>query len=620
MFKKAPGIELLDVIRFNDQILLFSIGNTSIKSAALPANVRTMLGKFYESKDYTLAVPEGLTMLGTFDLGQAKPLNDAIKFLGGKSSKIYTTTSLFGNVLGNLLEGKPPVPEVSMRAALPTFAPLIGGKIQLPAAQFSVFGTFSLKGSTGPVPASTDPNVPPKPTAKGVTLGYAGLVDFKIGKQKVNMELQTAIKLTTGAPEISVTATTFKGVPWKNAFGLKFLTIEDYLMTIGQEADTVKLGFGGKTSFGSKRFNIFASVASQAKTLGIPIPEVLSLAIDDGPNKIGQIGFRDIATVFVEMAKATSGKKNIKLPKAFPDIAIAGTEKGKGPNIKLTIKAGGAAGIDMQGALRVLGTNLATVDRALIQADTGIDIKAKTANLKAGPISLPTVDVQVVFTTEPDKNGKFQEPRVVFKGKGASLFGSKSEMELTMRPTQFQIRALQNFGSLFKFNFLATTGEPIASLEHLAKVDLRLAASLSSDPAGWLRTAGKKAVEKAFAGVRKDVDAATRDITKAQNEVKKLDGNITRMKAKVTKERAKPAAQLKSAEKEVNKINRDIKNLQAKINRSKRNIKSCNQSKRICVWGKPVRSGCHKRVFGECVVPKMKWKCQKHKTVPNLPA
>ena len=158
---------------------------------------------------------------------------------------------------------------------------------------------------------------------------------------------------------------------------------------------------------------------------------------------------------------------------------------------------------------------------------------------------------------------------MIIKTRGLQLFGSKSEFELAMQLNQFKLRALQNFGSLFKFNFEATTGEPIVSLEHLAKADFRLNASLSSDPGKWLRTVGKKEVEKAFAVVRKDVDAATRDITKAQNEVKKLDGKIKTMKAKVLKEREKPAKQLKAAENEVNKLNRDIGNMDGKIRGAK---------------------------------------------------
>ncbi|MBT6443326.1 MAG: hypothetical protein HOK61_12935, partial [Alphaproteobacteria bacterium] len=296
-----------------------------------------------------------------------------------------------------------------MRADMPTFRPSIGGKITLPAdLTMSLLATISLQGRK----AADSPTK--RSIVKGVTMGMEGETKFRIGKQDVNIVLETAITQSTGAPEFSVTASTFKGIPWKKAFGIPWLTIEDYRMTIGQEADTVKLGIGGKTSLGSKRFDVFTSVATQAKTLGIPIPEQINLALDEGPNKIASLGMKDIASIFVEMGKAVGKNKSLKLPKEFPDIAIAGTKKGSGPFIAITLKAGGAAGIDMGGALRVLGTNLATIDKAFIQADEGIEIRAKTAKLGVGPIKFPYGDVEIVARAS-SSDRSFPLPKMIIK-------------------------------------------------------------------------------------------------------------------------------------------------------------------------------------------------------------
>lgn len=122
----------MDTIKFDDQLLAFAVGDVEIESKDLPANARAIVGKFFESSTFTLKVPQGLTNFATFNLGNAKPLNDAIKFLGGKSAKVFTNISVIGNVLDNLLDGKPPAPEIVMRADLPTFRPSIGGKITCP--------------------------------------------------------------------------------------------------------------------------------------------------------------------------------------------------------------------------------------------------------------------------------------------------------------------------------------------------------------------------------------------------------------------------------------------------------------------------------------------------------
>ena len=598
--KKVPGIELLDVIKFSDQMLTFSPDDAELDSGSLPANVRAMTDKFFEKKDYSMVVPAGVTQYGNFDLGAAKPLADAIKFLGGQSSKVFTRASFGGNVIDALLSGTPPEATITLGAALPTFRPSIGGKITMPAdVQFSLFATL-------------------KPREKEATLGYAGTTLFRIGRQDVNMVLDTQIKQTTGAPEISLTATIFQGIPWQRAFGIPWLTIEDYRMTFGQEADTVKVGIGGKTSIGSKQFDVFTLAAVAAKTVGIPIPERIELAINDGPDKIGQIGLKDMASIYLAMINA-AGKKNLRIPKEFPDVAIAGTKVGEGPRIAMALKASGEAGIDMSGALRILDTNIATVERAFIQADQGIEIKAKTANLGVGPIKFPTADVNVVARADAEGR-EIPPPQVVIKTTGLSLFGSRSEFDLTMKLTQFELRALQNFGTLLKFNFLATTGEEIDSMEHLANADLRLNASLSSDPREWIRTSGKKAVEAAFAVVRKDVDAATADLKKAQDDVASLDRQIDNMKAQVEKERAEPAKQLKAAEDEVNKLNKEIASLDSQISSLKGKIHTCNQNKSVCLLSKPEKTGCHKKILGKCVIPKVEMKCVKRETLPDLPA
>tara|TARA_Y100001936_G_scaffold246262_1_gene289892 strand:+ start:54009 stop:54839 length:831 start_codon:yes stop_codon:yes gene_type:complete len=145
LFRKAPGIELLDTIKFDDQLLAFAVGDVEVEAEDLPANARAITDKLFGGGDYTMAVPQGLTNFASFNLGNAKPLHDAIKFLGGKSTKVYTTVSIIGNVLDNLLEGSPPAPEIVMRADLPKFRPKIGNKIKLPAdMQFSLLATLSL--------------------------------------------------------------------------------------------------------------------------------------------------------------------------------------------------------------------------------------------------------------------------------------------------------------------------------------------------------------------------------------------------------------------------------------------------------------------------------------------
>ena len=587
MFKKVPGIELLDILVFDDQMLAIAGADLELDAADLPDGARAEIDRFYEGgDDYTFEVAQGLKLFGALDLGKAKALDDAIKFLGGKSSKVQLTAALSTSILDAMLGGSLPQPELSMTATLPTFRPKIGGVIQLPAnVQFAFNSSLSLEGAS---------------------VGFSGTTDFKIGGQTVPMTLSETITLdTSGAPEIAVAMSIFEGEPWEKAFGLKFLTIEDYAMEMTADASgTMSVGTSGKTTIGGKTFDVATSAQFGTTTAGLPLPEAISLEIDDGPNKVGSLGLKDMLSIYRDLLKVTSGGNiNIPLDKV-PDVSIAGTEKGKGPKISLTLEAGGGFGFDISGALRVLGSNIATVETAFMSADEGIEIKANSKKLGVGPFSLPNASVHVRARVDRE-NGTFPPPKVQIHAEAMSLFGSKAAIDVTMLLTSATMLANADFGELFKFDLKAFAGiQNLKKFTDFAKTDFFLAANLRSDPAKWIRTAGKDAVKKAFDGLKPGLNKAVAGLTSAQKEVDKLNGNIASMRKTVKAERAKSTTSIKSAENEVNKLQRDITNLNSKISTNKRKIKSCRQDMKVCwwapTWSKPKRTKC--------------------KSVPNYPA
>ena len=582
MFRKVPGIELLDILVFDDQLLAIAGADLELDADDLPDGARAEIDRFYEGgDDYTFEVAQGLKLFGALDLGKAKALNDAIKFLGGKSSKVQLTAALSTSILDAMLGGSLPKPELSMTATLPTFRPKIGGLIQLPAnVQFAFNSSLS---------------------TEGASVGFAGTTDFKIGGQTVPMTLSETITLdTSGAPEIGVSMSIFEGEPWEKAFGLKFLTIEDYAMEMTADVSgTLSVGTSGKTSIGGKTFDIATSAQFGTTTAGLPLPEAISLEIDDGPNKVGSLGLKDMLSIYRDLLKVTSGG-NIKIPlDAVPDVSIAGTEKGKGPKISLNLEAGGDFGFDISGALRILGTNIATVETAFMSADEGIEIKAKTKKLGVGPLSLPNASVHVRARVDRE-NGTFPPPKVELSAEALSLFGSKATVDVTMLLTKATLAANADFGELFKFDLKAFAGiENLKKFTDFAKTDFYLTATLKSDPAKWIQTSGKAAVKKAFDGLKPGLNKAVAGLTSAQKEVDTLNGNIASMRKTVKAERAKSTSSIKSAENEVNKLQRDINSLNSKISTNKRKIKSCRQNMKVC-WWQPFKKKC--------------------KNVPNYPA
>ena len=84
---------------------------------------------------------------------------------------------------------------------------------------------------------------------------------------------------------------------------------------------------------------------------------------------------------------------------------------------------------------------------------SGIEIRGNTAKLKAGPVKFPNAKVEVVLRVDRD-SGTVPTPRVLFSQEGLSLFGSKSTLDMTMFLTSSSLEAKQDFGELFKFNFI----------------------------------------------------------------------------------------------------------------------------------------------------------------------
>lgn len=559
-FKKVPGINILEMMKATNQTLVLTAADVNLGRKSLPKLVGDYFSKYYPDRsDYTLSLKKGLTKVETVNLQKSGLLNDAVKFLGGKSTVIQVQTTMDGKVMEVILGNKLAEPKLTVTGLLPSFRPKIGGLIKMPAnVQFALVGSLS---------------------KSGATVGYEGVTDFKIGKQKVNVVLASMItQPPVGVPALKVTATTFKGVPWKSAFGLKWMTIEDYTMEFkAKSSGTLGVGFGGKTTIGEKKVDMFASAQIGSESAGFPIPERIRLEINDGPNKIGVLSLRDMASVYNEMLKAMMIPAQLPA-KLIPDVSIAGLRKGEGPKIDLIIAANSNAGFDMSGALIVLGKDIATIEKASLKSTEGLEIKASTKQLKAGPLSFPKMAVQVDFRYDP-KTKSVPMPKVVFQGEDSFFLGKKT-VDLAMALNQFEMRTTQDFGDALKFKFMATTGKAITNFNQIANADFHLNSSLSSDPAKWINTSGKNAVKDAAREMKKAFNVATAALNSAKKEVSKLEKEINKQRRIVKGERQDAGKALLRAREEVAKLNRTIASLDKRITEKFYTInhRRCNQS------------------------------------------
>jgi len=601
-----PTSKLFDKLKLTRPTLLIAIGDVKLGSDKLPANIKSFLAPHYENpNDFTLDISQGLNLVSALDMSKAGIIDKAIKFFGGQSSKIRLQGEMDMAVIDSMIKvlGAPPGPNLKLSAAIPTFKPTIAGVITFPGkVQFTLRAHFFKNAKW---------------------LGFDGKTKFKIGKELIDAKLAQTVHLPSKPGQVTYTKTKlsiFEDRPYRRAFGVKWLTIKNYFMLIKAKSDGgAYVEMGGDTLFGKKQLSLETGVGVDAKKAGFPIPSYLNFTINDGPGKVGVLALKDILSIYNAMAKATGNPLKVPLDKV-PDVAIAGLKKGEGPKIKLLFEGAGDDGFDIKGRLRVLGSDVAVVDKAFAKANSGVEIRAKVNQFKAGPITLPNGAAEIVVLLDRS-DGKVPEPHVLIESKGLSLFGSKQELDLSLYLAKSHFIAKQHFGSLFKFDFSAQAVAPnLSSMAGLGNAEFKVAASLSSDPVDWIKTAGKKEVEKYFDTLTAGEAAALATLDSAQKAVNKLNRDIKSMKDKVIRERKPAIDALKSAEAEVSRLQGEINHFERRRVHFQRQIKSCNQTYRGCVVWSARRTGCHKSVFGNCVIPKMGSYCAQSANIPDYAA
>ena len=168
--------KLFNTMKLTQPVLFIAVGDVSIASKELPANIKSLLGRLYEKPEsFTLDITQGLSLIVKLDMSNATVIDTSIKFMGGKSSTVQLKAEMDMAVIDSMIKvlGAPPSPNLKLSAALPTFRPSIGGhkggRITLPADIQFTFRVNFFKG--------------------GIWLGYDGVTKFKIGKQLIDVTL-----------------------------------------------------------------------------------------------------------------------------------------------------------------------------------------------------------------------------------------------------------------------------------------------------------------------------------------------------------------------------------------------------------------------------------------------
>jgi hypothetical protein len=591
LFFQATPLKLAELIPPLEETLLkdvrlpntvFVVGKIDARSVnSLPDIVRQEFWKVGITDK--IDTPGGLTLFSRLDPeGMPEPFKKALDLIGLKG--------------GLLLKGSVELPflgsqDFSLRLAA-----------DLPSVPLPQGFENLLQSPSGPGPV---PKFLLQFGQNKLSVGFGADFSVPIKNTVLPMQVQFDVNVGAGAAPSIDAKGTMQG-DWKQAFGINWLTIQELDLALalkpGAAGPTISVGAGGNFQLGEKGTTVHGSVQfNPATTKILPLPESLSIAINDGPGKVGQVTLKEFVWVYNEMMKAANVQALVPLDQV-PDVAITGTQLGEGPSISLNVAAGPDAGFDIEGALRVLGTEIGRIEKASVHPGSGINIQASTSPIAVGPIEIEKSSVQIVLQYKGDK-GAPPLPIIAFKG-GVILFDNQADLLFTLSPQLAEIQSDAEFGAALKFKFYASTGEKIQSFNDLKeKVDFQLKSTLSTDPGQWLRTADAgDAVKKAFDAVNPAAQDAEKELQNKKADVDRLSGNLRDMRAQVRGERADVSSQLRAAESEVGRLQGEIKTYTTQIENTQRKIERCDQTYRT-FWGQdvpdlPARGLCDVRNAG----------------------
>lgn len=418
MFSNVPGMSLVDVMTFDRQVIVFAAKESDLKADGLPAEARAFFQPYFGNATLDVKFAQGMTMYAALDLGKVAPLRDAIQFIGGQSSVVRLRAAMAFNILGSLSKKEKPVPSLQMAAALPTIRPTIGGRVTLP-----VDFTFGLQSELSPT---------------SVKMGYVAETDFPFAypnvatkridtaRTKMGLEVSFEQGLDSPIPTFAVNATMFKDAPFNQAFGIPFISMENYIVNFEQSADAIAIGVGASGKFYDKKIETFGSAQVRASTAGVPIPQKIKFMVTpDNQNSIASLSLSDLGRAFVDLTSTIAGQR-LSMP-SLPDdfVKISGMRNGEGPFIDATLDLGLDFGLEAAGNLVVFGKSMAEVEKAVIKPTHGIEIKAKSSGQTLGPIVMPNAEIDVNLTA-----ANISDPRVRIRGSTQEILGSVGVMEI----------------------------------------------------------------------------------------------------------------------------------------------------------------------------------------------
>lgn len=557
-FPDMPKIsrELLGQVRLSRAAMLVSQAGITGDVGRLPAPAQAKLHELFGADVRTLSVVSGIGLVASMD----PKANPAIGSLLTSTGSGNGPLAISGSVSG--LFGGPPA--FDLAANLPT--------VKLPSTySFLALPTRFTAGFHVKVDPTAGPSL-------GVQIDALFPVPATGGKKGTSVDGTLALALTaTGGVTGSMSATTME--PWPNALGINGFTLEPQsLFGLSVSATSeVDVRITGNTKIGTRE----VKVAGRAGIVG----GVLAKGALGG--YASELGMADVMALTNAIVSAGGGAPlQTSFPAAKLDSAALGFAS-PGESLPEFGIIGG--GVHVGGRLWLIFPDgpLGRIDGTMDV--TGVVASGKLHDFTVGPLAMKGNDFDLLAKVDP-----LRPPHLLVRGSG-SLEGASTAFEMAAVGTRVTFRTVGEFkGANFSYDFGAYFEGPAQlTAKQLEGIDLGLDATLNiGHLQRYMTDAGTAAARKALNGVGGDLKAATDSLNKAKKAVASLNDSVTKYIARVRSERLTVDQMLSAANKSVSDADARVNRLSKDISACKGKIKTCNQTRRICLWYDVIAEKC----------------------------
>ncbi len=374
-------------------------------------------------------------------------------------------------------------------------------------------------------------------------LGFRTAVGMSQGHGKPDLEFDVDFGLVEQGANIEVQVSGAMKGDWRNAVGIKGLTVENPFMSVGiNETGSFDMLIDGTVMVGKEKVRAAANLVLSPEALGLPTAIALA-------GEVNLLSFDDLvahASRYASHKGAGFGRMRAE----FKDVAFAFMTPGATLPADLEEKLGiEGAGFALNATLLVNNKELGSA-KGYASTD-GMSFDGKIDPIKLGPLDLKDAELKIAA-------GPSVEPQFAMTGDLALFKGFEEAYVLELQPDKFKFSSDTKFGGAFD--------------AHLEAESNGLSFSPSNDFAFEAALAAKydKIFQDMVQGALKGLKKADKDIAKAESDVKSAERKVDGLKKKIDLEKAKARHAYDSAVSKINDAKSKVDKLQSTINYNRR--------------------------------------------------